>query len=135
MSEYTLKGIIKVISDEVTFDSGFNKREFVVTTDEKYPQDIKMECVKDKVKLLEDLRVGNPVECAFNIRGNEYNDKYYVNLTCWKLKHADIQNDDVREPVTDEIKAAAERAQAIMDDDNVPSDNEKGVDDGDNLPF
>ena len=33
-----LGGRIKVIFDTQTFDSGFKKREFVVTTQEQYPQ-------------------------------------------------------------------------------------------------
>lgn len=82
----TLKGTVKVIFDEQTFGSGFNKREFVVTDDaDKYPQDIKFECVKDRVELVNALSVGDKVEVAFDLRGNEYNGKYYVNVAAWKV--------------------------------------------------
>ena len=43
MSELHLTGTIKVIGDTQEFDSGFKKREFVVTTKEEYPQHVKME--------------------------------------------------------------------------------------------
>jgi len=82
----TLKGTVKVLFPEETFASGFNKREFVITDNaDKYPQDIKFECVKDKVELVNSLRVGDPVEVTFDLRGNEYNGKYYVNLAAWKV--------------------------------------------------
>jgi single-strand DNA-binding protein len=82
----TLKGTVKVILDEQVFASGFNKREFVVTDEtDKYPQDIKFECVKDKVELVNALTVGDEVEVTFDLRGNEYNDKYYVSLAAWKV--------------------------------------------------
>ena len=82
----TLKGTVKVILDEETFASGFNKREFVITDDaDKYPQDIKFECVKDKVELVNALTVGDKVEVTFDLRGNEYNGKYYVNVAAWKV--------------------------------------------------
>ena len=38
-----VKGNIKLINETQTFDSGFQKREFVVTTNDMYPQDIKIE--------------------------------------------------------------------------------------------
>ena len=40
---YQLNGTIKLIYDTQTFPSGFSKREFVVTTDDKFPQDIKLD--------------------------------------------------------------------------------------------
>ena len=50
---YQLEGSIKLISPAQTFPSGFVKREFVVTTDDQYPQDIKLELTKEKCALLD----------------------------------------------------------------------------------
>ena len=36
-------GKVKLIRDEQSFASGFTKREFVITTEEQYPQDIQFE--------------------------------------------------------------------------------------------
>lgn len=83
-------GTIKVIMDLQTFDSGFTKREFVVTTADDYPQDIKIELIKDKVSLLENLKVGDQVEVSINLRGNEYNGKYYVNVQGWKVDAVEL---------------------------------------------
>jgi single-strand DNA-binding protein len=84
---HELSGTVKVILDEQTFASGFNKREFVVTDEaDKYPQDIKFECVKDKVELVNKINVGEKVKVTFDLRGNEYNGKYYVNLAAWKIE-------------------------------------------------
>ena len=83
---YEATGQIKVIQDTQTFPSGFSKREFVITVgDDKYPQDIKYEVVKDKCTMLDQYSVGQDVTVNFDIRGNEYNGKYYVNLSCWKI--------------------------------------------------
>jgi len=81
-----VKGKIKVINDTQTFDSGFQKREFVVTTNETYQQDIKMEFVKDKCGILDTYKVGQDVLVSYNLRGNEYNGKYYVNLNAWRIE-------------------------------------------------
>ncbi len=87
MGMYEARGKIKLISDLQTFNSGFTKREFVITTeDSKYPQDIKFETARDKTALLDNLQVGQEVSVSFDIRGNEYNGKYYVNLNAWKIQ-------------------------------------------------
>ncbi len=89
-SMYEATGKIKLINDVQTFPSGFSKREFVVTTgDSKYPQDLKFEVVKDKCSILDSYKEGQEVQVNFDIRGNEYNGKYYVNLSCWKLSGKD----------------------------------------------
>ena len=86
---YETSGKIKVINETQTFPSGFAKREFVVTTaNDKYPQDLKFEIVKDKCPLLDAFEVGQDVQVSFDIRGNEYNGKYFVNLSCWKIQAA-----------------------------------------------
>jgi hypothetical protein len=81
----TITGKLKVKFDTQTFESGFQKREFVVTTAEQYPQDIKLELVKDKCSVLDSLQVGQELTVDFNLRGNEYNGKYYVSLQAWKV--------------------------------------------------
>ena len=93
-----LTGTIKLIGEKQTFDSGFQKVEFVVTTnDEKYPQDVKFEIVQDKVDdFLKYNKVGASVDVSFNVRGNEYKDKYYVSLAAWK-----VFKSDANAPATD----------------------------------
>lgn len=87
--EYEIEGTIKVILDTQTFGSGFSKREFVITTEEKFPQDVKLETIKEKVGLLDKFSEGQRVKASFDIRGNEYKGKYYVNLQAWKINPAD----------------------------------------------
>ena len=83
--QYELSGKIKLISPKQTFSSGFEKQEFVVTTQEKYPQDIKLEVVKDNIAKLAQFTQGDQVNVKFNLRGNEWNDKYFVNLQAWDI--------------------------------------------------
>ena len=83
---YDLTGKIKLIQDTKTFDSGFTKREMVVIVEDgKYPQEINIEFVQDKISLLDDLQVGQEVTVTFDIRGREYNGRYFNNLQGWKI--------------------------------------------------
>ncbi|MBT7334026.1 MAG: DUF3127 domain-containing protein [Gammaproteobacteria bacterium] len=87
---YELTGKIKLIQDTRTFDSGFTKREMVVIVDDgRYPQEINLEFVQDKVALLESLRPDQEVTVTFDIRGREYNGRYFNNLQGWKVQAAD----------------------------------------------
>lgn len=102
MSKLEVKGTIKQIGELQTFESGFQKVEFVLTTDEQYPQDIKFECLKEKAdNLLKFNKVGDYVDVSFNLRGNEYNNKYYVNLVAWKVFKAEAEG-----PMPDPVPAA-----------------------------
>jgi uncharacterized protein DUF3127 len=83
---YELSGKIKLIQEPKTFDSGFTKREMVVIVEDgKYPQEINLEFVQDKAALLDGLQPGQEVTVSFDIRGREYNGRYFNNLQGWKV--------------------------------------------------
>ena len=109
MSELKLNGTIKVIGEKQTFDSGFQKVEFVVTTEDQYPQDVKFEIVQDKCDdFLKYNKVGKQVEVSFNVRGNEYKEKYYFSLSAWKVfgasADATLTNEgSIKEEPTDDL--------------------------------
>ena len=83
---HSITGKLTVINPTQSVGAaGFLKREFVVTTAEQYPQQIKLEFIKDKCGLLDNFSVGQSVSVDFNLRGNEYQGKYYVSLQAWKI--------------------------------------------------
>jgi hypothetical protein len=92
--ELEVKGTIKVIMDLKTFDSGFTKREFVITTQDKYPQDVKFEVTKEKATDFETYNnVGDEVKVKFNLRGNfhEPTNNYFNNLHAWRIEKNNAQ--------------------------------------------
>ena len=83
-----LTGKLTVIGEEKTFNGGFTKREFVITTEEQYPQMIQFELLKDKGALLNAMQVGNRIKVLFDVRGREWQGKYFNSLVAWKLEMA-----------------------------------------------
>jgi len=80
-------GKIIVLNDtEKVGANGFEKRLLVVETDEQYPQKVPVDFVQGKVNLLDDYLLGEKVKVSVNVRGNEYNGKYYVQLQGWKIE-------------------------------------------------
>jgi len=82
-----ITGKILVIGETETVGSAgtFNKRLLVVETDEKYSQKVPVDFVQDKTSLLDSFSIGDNVKVGLNIRGNEYNSKYYVSLNGWNI--------------------------------------------------
>lgn len=111
---YELTGKVKLIQEAQTFNSGFTKREMVVTVEDgNYPQDINLEFLKEKISLLDPLQVGQDVTVTFDIRGREYNGRYFNNLVGWKVQAAGASQDS-------EATWGAAPPAAEFDGDDVP---------------
>ena len=80
MANYEACGTIKTILEPKTFASGFVKREFVLETEDDYPQTVLFECIKQQCGLLDPVAVNDRVRVAFRLRGREYKDRFFVNL-------------------------------------------------------
>jgi hypothetical protein len=87
-------GKIIVLGDTMTVGSAgtFKKRTIVIETDEQYKQTIPVDFVQDKTEILNAYKVGESVKIGINIRGNEYNGKYYVSLNGWNINKHDTNN-------------------------------------------
>ena len=87
---YEMKGTVKRLMEKWQHPtSDFFKREFVISTAEQYPQQVKFTAVKDKCEKLEGIKEGDLVEVKFDVRGREWNDKYFVDLNAWDIKKMD----------------------------------------------
>ncbi len=111
---YELTGKVKLLQEPKTFDSGFTKREMVVIVEDgKYPQEINLEFVQDKVALLDEIQPGQTVTVSFDIRGREYNGRYFNNLQGWKII-TEAEN------AADMQKRSSAAAPAETFDDDIP---------------
>ena len=82
-----MKGTVKRLFDVWKSEtSDFYKREFVVTTAEQYPSDVKFSALKEKSDQLGQIKEGDQVLVKFDVRGREYNDRYYVDLNAWRVE-------------------------------------------------
>jgi hypothetical protein len=86
-------GTIKVIgAEEVVGAAGtFKKRLVVVQTEEQYPQSIPVDFVQDKCSILDKFAIGDKVKVSVNVRGNEYNGKFYVSFNGWKIEKTSVE--------------------------------------------
>ena len=91
-----LTGHIKKIHETQVITSSFQKREFVITTTEQYPQDIIIEFTQDKCGLLNNFPIGSEVKVSINIRGREWVNpegiaRYFNTIQAWKIELTQAQ--------------------------------------------
>ena len=88
MATFETVGVLKLKKDTQVVNEKFSKREFVVTlgSTTQFPQHVPFQVSQDKCGLLDKFNVGDEIKLHVNLRGNEWNDRYFVNLECWKVE-------------------------------------------------
>jgi single-strand DNA-binding protein len=131
---YQLKGLIKRISDTQVISDRFSKREFVVETQDMYPQFVSFQATQDKCSLLDGFQTGDSVEVSFNLRGREWTSpqgelKYFNSLEAWRIEKPVGSNpsEGFSEMNLDSTKTAVSETENMIE--NSKSEEE------DDLPF
>lgn len=87
-----VQGRIKEIFETKEYGrNGFQKREMVLTTEEQYPQHLKIEFVQDKTNLLDSYEKGQLVKISINLRGREWINPegeavYFNSINGWRIE-------------------------------------------------
>ena len=82
----TITGTVSRIGETETVGAKkFTKRLLVIKTDGDYPQPIGVEWHKANAAKLDALEVGQHVAAEVNVRGREYQGRYYVSLVGWQV--------------------------------------------------
>ena len=92
---YKVEGTVVTIGETQSFgNNGFCKREIVldIQGDSKYENVASFEVVKDKCAELDNVKVGSKIEIEFDLRGREYNGRYFTNLHAWRWSSLEDQN-------------------------------------------
>jgi single-strand DNA-binding protein len=93
-----LTGTLVKFYETKSFPSGFSIQEFVVRTDERYPQEILVQAAKEKIDVLKNFKENDVVKVKFNLRGREYNGRHFVSLDMWAMDIAAAGNTTASNP-------------------------------------
>jgi len=86
---FQVEGKLHKIFDVEQKSERFQAREFVIETEEQYPQFVKFQLVQDKCELIDAHNEGEKIKVHFDLRGREWNEKYFTNLNAWRIEAAD----------------------------------------------
>ena len=121
MSNLSVEGKVKRIHDEQVISDRFKKREFVIETEEQYPQVLMFQLVQDKTNLIDQFSVGDKVEIFFNLRGREWQKdpsaeiKVFNTLDAWR-----IQKVEAMQPTAAGDMPSAEPVAPASPEDDLP---------------
>ena len=67
----------------------FQVRDFVIEIqDGNYPQFIKFQLTQERCSLVDSLQEGDEIKVWFDLRGREWQGKYFTNLNAWRVEGA-----------------------------------------------
>ncbi len=72
--------------------ASFQTREFVIQTQEQYPQFIKFQLTQDRCSAIDAYNEGEMINVYFDLRGREWQEKYFTNLQAWKIEKVSESN-------------------------------------------
>jgi hypothetical protein len=72
--------------DAVNKSDKFQTREFVIVTDGQYPNHILFQLTQDRCNLIDRYNENEELTIFFDIRGREWQGRYFNNLTVWKIE-------------------------------------------------
>lgn len=114
MSNLSVEGKVKRIHDEQVISDRFKKREFVIETEEQYPQVLMFQLVQDKTNLIDQFNTGDKVEVFFNLRGREWQRdpsseiRVFNTLDAWRIQKVESMQSADMPPVEPVAPAGTE---------------------------
>lgn len=116
----------------------FQAREFVLKTDGQYPQFVKFQLTQDKCDLIDNHKEGDMIKVYFDLRGREWNEKYFTNLNAWRIEAGQAQAQDAPPIDGPEMGSNSPFSEPKMPKSGMPLDSYEGQQpaaDVDDLPF
>ena len=128
-----VKGKLIKIYAKKQVSSKFALREFVLATEDKYPQQIIMQVTQERCELLDNFAEGDEIQAFINIRGRSWTNpqgevKYFNSLEAWKITNESSQS---FEPYKDSTSDKSGIAANFMEDAISTLQSQ----DNDGLPF
>lgn len=90
MSSFEIAGRLVKKYETENKSASFQTREFVIEVqDGQYPEYVKFQLTQDRCKIIDPYQEGDQIKVSFNLRGRQWQDKYFTNLNAWRVESAD----------------------------------------------
>ena len=122
---FEIQGKLHKVFPSENKSSSFQAREFVIEVESgQYSQFVKFQLTQDRCDLIDSFTEGEDIQVSFDLRGREWDGKYFTNLNAWRLNRpSSTEKTDSPKPT-------------VQDEVLVTSDSEKNFSEQfDDLPF
>ena len=126
---FEIEGKLHKVYDTEQKTESFRTREFVIETMQgQYAQFVKFQLTQDRCEVVDPYEPGQQIKVYFDLRGRQWQDKYFTNLNAWRIEAAGSAQPAPMPGHQESVSADNGAANAM---DNPGSGN----DDFDDLPF
>ncbi len=125
---FEIEGKLYKVFETESKTASFQAREFVIViSEDNYPQYIKFQLTQDKCSAIDGFEPGSQIKVHFDLRGREWNEKFFTNLNAWRIEaaKAEEKQESKQDPAGEFPPYAADFGESIA------SENK----DFDDLPF
>lgn len=85
--------LVKKYETETKGES-FRVRDFVIKANDggQYDNFVKFQTTQDRTSIIDDLNEGDEIKVHFDLRGRQWQDKYFTNLNAWRVEAMGANN-------------------------------------------
>jgi single-strand DNA-binding protein len=113
---YEITGNIVKKYETETKGESFRVRDFVIKANDggQYDNFVKFQLSQDRTAIIDDMNEGDEVKVHFDLRGRQWQEKYFTNLSAWRVEK--VSAAEVAEPKKATAAATAEPKPEASDD-------------------
>ena len=128
----TFNGTLINVDDTQFVSAKFKKREFVVGTNDKYPQYVTFVAIQEKCEMLDFAKPGDQIQVGYKLAGRKWESpsgqiKYFNTIEAWRIEKQG-QSQGMGMP-------SAGPSAMSLDTDPLPGASAASSEDDDDLPF
>ncbi len=99
----------------------FQTREFVIEINSgNYPEFVKFQLTQDRCSLIDAYKEGDTIKVSFDLRGREWQGKYFTNLNAWRVQADDSETPKQQPAGGAEFPSTADEPVFDSADDDLP---------------
>ena len=83
-NQLSIRGIITDIGNAEQGEN-WTKQDFSITTIDKYAKEVRISVWNSNIEWLSRCKPGDEVVVQFNVQSRKHNDKYYTEITAWRI--------------------------------------------------
>lgn len=110
-NSFEVQGKLHKVFPSENKSGSFQAREFVIEVESgQYSQLIKFQLTQDRCDLIDSYSEGEEIQVHFDLRGREWDGKYFTNLNAWRLNRPSFTGKtDSDKPAQDEVSSLPDK--------------------------
>ena len=117
MPNFEIEGRLHRKYDSENKSQSFQTREFVLEVpDGNYPQFLKFQLTQDRCPVLDSFNEGETLKVHFDLRGREWQGKFFTNLNAWRIERAQADATEPPPPQEEFFPNAADEPSHVNQD-------------------